>query len=211
MPAAMRWEYSIIDSADEAGITPPSHSGHPCVPEPSGPQPSPESETRTIPPIRIRTKVATIVAVTRRLKRPSSAAESIGLRIRARLVAVCGVGPAGHRRVSLGIGVRPRVGSSVGLLRTMSSGSAVGVSPSISGSGGGGGLERLGRDEGRLALADRLADVAERLGRADVGDGVEVVRWAGARARTTRASSPATGRARPGGRRCRSGRGSPAR
>ena len=65
----IRCEYSITDSAEAAGRTPPSQSGQPCVPEPSGPQPRPESLTRTIPPIRIRTKVATIVAVTRRRNR----------------------------------------------------------------------------------------------------------------------------------------------
>ena len=69
IPAVIRWLYSITDSAEAAGRTPPSQSGQPCVPEPSGPQPRPESLTRTIPPIRISTNVATIVAVTRRRNR----------------------------------------------------------------------------------------------------------------------------------------------
>ena len=44
------------------GATSPLQNGQPLKPEPAGPQPSPESDTRTIPPITISRKVRSSVA-----------------------------------------------------------------------------------------------------------------------------------------------------
>ena len=60
--ARMRCVYSTIELRSIPGTTSPLQNGQPWKPEPAGPQPRPESETRTTPPTRMRTKVATSVA-----------------------------------------------------------------------------------------------------------------------------------------------------
>ena len=127
-----------------------------------GPQPSPESLTRTTPPIRIRTKVATMVAV-------DEAAEP------GQLGGFAAAGRDGIHRAQDTDGSSPRSAAVSG------SDARVGrrdrrprVRQRLRRRRRGG--QRRGRDVRGLPLADRLADVAQRLGAADVGDGVEVVR-----------------------------------
>src|SRR6266545_6454393 len=59
-------------SSPTSGITEPPQSGHPSVPLPPGPQPSPDSLTRTIPPTTISRKVERAVRSARRRNRRSS-------------------------------------------------------------------------------------------------------------------------------------------
>src|SRR5512139_577420 len=70
--ASRRWENSIRRfSLPTSGITVPPHRGQPLVPLPPGPQPSPDSLTRTIPPTTISRKVTTAVKSARRRNRRS--------------------------------------------------------------------------------------------------------------------------------------------
>ena len=71
--ASTRWENSTITSvSSKNGTASPLQSGQPSVPLPPGPQPRPDSLTRTIPPTTIRTKVARTVRSARRRNRRSS-------------------------------------------------------------------------------------------------------------------------------------------
>ena len=59
--ARKRCEYSTTMCVSISGTARPPHSGQPSVPLPSGPQPRPESLTRTIPPTMIsRNTIATV-------------------------------------------------------------------------------------------------------------------------------------------------------
>src|SRR5215208_2313308 len=66
-PASARCVYSTTELRSTPGTTLPLQKGQPCRPEPPGPQPRPESDTRTTPPTMINTKVASAVARTSRL------------------------------------------------------------------------------------------------------------------------------------------------
>ena len=61
-PASARWLYSMIELRFTPGTTSPLQKGQPFRPEPAGPQPRPDSDTRTIPPTTISRKVARTVA-----------------------------------------------------------------------------------------------------------------------------------------------------
>src|SRR3954453_21216126 len=70
--ASSRWENSITRfSLPTNGTTWPPQRGQPLVPLPPGPQPSPDSLTRTIPPTMISRKVTTAVRSARRRNRRS--------------------------------------------------------------------------------------------------------------------------------------------
>src|ERR1051325_7599818 len=115
----------MVFSSPTRGTTPPPQSGQPLVPLPPGPQPSPESLTRTIPPTMISRKVTRAVrSASRRNRRSWSPPPPAS-------------GPAMRSGYRLG------------------------------------GLRRRGL--GRVAAAHGLADVAQRLVAADVGNHVEVV------------------------------------
>ncbi len=60
-PASVRWVYSMIELRFTPGTTSPLQNGQPFRPEPAGPQPRPESDTRTTPPTITRRKVAASV------------------------------------------------------------------------------------------------------------------------------------------------------
>src|SRR3954452_14789670 len=128
--ASSRWENSITRfSLPTNGTTWPPQRGQPLVPLPPGPQPSPDSLTRTIPPTTISRKVTTAVRSARRRNRRSESPPPPA------------TGPAmasGYRLFDLRRG----------------------------GPGG-------------VAALDRVADIAQRLVAADVGDDVEVVRRRG--------------------------------
>ena len=64
--ASTRCVYSTIELRSTPGTTSPLQNGQPWKPEPAGPQPRPESDTRTTPPTMMRTKVAMPVASTSR-------------------------------------------------------------------------------------------------------------------------------------------------
>src|SRR3954451_3763906 len=73
MVASRRWENSITQfSLPTSGTTWPPQRGQPLVPLPPGPQPRPDSLTRTIPPTTISRKVTTAVRSARRRNRRSS-------------------------------------------------------------------------------------------------------------------------------------------
>src|SRR4051812_38270869 len=73
-PASSRWENSMkVFSSPTSGTTSPPQSGHPLVPLPPGPQPSPESLTRTTPPTMISRNVTSAVRSARRRNRRSPA------------------------------------------------------------------------------------------------------------------------------------------
>ena len=61
-PASALCVYSMMWLRSRPGTTSPLQNGQPWKPEPPGPQPSPESDTRTMPPTMISRKVATPVA-----------------------------------------------------------------------------------------------------------------------------------------------------
>jgi len=65
--ASVRCEYSIAELRFTPGTTSPLQNGQPWKPLFSGPQPSPDPETRTIPPTMISRKVATAVPSASRL------------------------------------------------------------------------------------------------------------------------------------------------
>src|SRR3954447_24912414 len=70
--ASSRWENSITRfSLPTNGTTWPPQRGQPLVPLPPGPQPSPDSLTRTIPPTTISRRVTTAVRSARRRNRRS--------------------------------------------------------------------------------------------------------------------------------------------
>src|SRR5215204_1128569 len=74
MAASNRCENSInVFSSPTSGITSPPQSGQPLVPLPPGPQPNPESLTRTTPPTMISRKVTSEVRSARRRNRRSPA------------------------------------------------------------------------------------------------------------------------------------------
>ena len=130
-------------------------------------QPSPESLTRTIPPIRISTRVAAIVTETRRRKRasssPSPRAASSGIAIRL---------PRRSRRRRC----RGLVGSA---LSAAGAPSPRALPPLRAGARRGRAREALEWrrcDERAGPAADRFPDVVQRLGAAHVRNGVEVVR-----------------------------------
>src|SRR5690242_18161411 len=127
MVARSRWENSMIRfSLPTSGITWPPQRGQPFVPLPPGPQPRPDSLTRTTPPTTISRKVTSAVRSARRRNRRSCSPPP---------PATCPAMPSGYRL---------------------------------------GRFRRLG--PGGLAHPDRLADVPQWLGAADVRDHVEVVR-----------------------------------
>ena len=139
------------------GIAAPLQSGQPSVPLPPGPQPRPDSLTRTIPPSddqgegrengQVCKAAKPTELVTRRRRHGGRPSES------------------GYRLAAFGC------------------------------------LGLAARGAGRLAVPHRVANVAHRLGAADVREHVEVVRPEAARAPATRGSRRATGRARRGRRR----------
>ena len=99
-PASARWVYSMIELRSTPGTTSPLQNGQPWKPEPPGPQPSPESDTRTMPPTMIRTNVAMAVARTSRRKPVDGAAFTSGRGYRLRGAAGCATVSAGLLRAS---------------------------------------------------------------------------------------------------------------
>ena len=95
-PASTRWVYSMMWLRSIPGTTSPLQKGQPWKPEPPGPQPRPESDTRTIPPTMIRTNVEIAVASASRLKAVDGGAFTAARGYRLR-------GAAGWATVSAGL------------------------------------------------------------------------------------------------------------